>query len=261
MNYLFFTNEQFVHIINTKESPMMDEKDSFDFQTEILEMERHGEVTRTFRRLDPERQQEVIAAVLAEVTEKGPTNLNVRDVAGRARASIGSIYQYFTSREGLLAFAATFVARAINALFSFSQPYLNQMPLREGLKQYVTEGIRMSRAQISVMRFAGRAAYQGDVELRDTLVVPVAAEMRRTIEGMLLAAQQRGEIRSDVDIQANARVVNGLFITLIDSEILPYLNYYFQVSDENMPFERVLNAAVDLMLRGMGETPGSEVKE
>ncbi|MCE1252871.1 MAG: TetR/AcrR family transcriptional regulator [Anaerolineae bacterium] len=230
----------------------MDAQEYNDLAGDILELERQGLVTRTFRRLDPDRQQEVIKAVLDEISAKGSNNINIRDIAARASASIGSIYQYFTSREKLLDFAMSFTARAINALFKLSQPYLNHMPLRDGIKAYLLEGIKMSRGQLSIIRFSGRAAYQGDPELRDHLVIPVANEMRHTVETMLQAAQQRGEIRPDIDLQAAARVVNGLLIVLGDAQIYPYLNHYFQVSDENMPFERVLDSAASLICDGLG---------
>lgn len=239
----------------------MQKQEIYDLTGEIVDMEREGLVTRTFRRLDPERQEEVIEAVLDEISAKGPANVNIRDVAARAQASIGSIYQYFTNREKLLAFAMSFATRAINALFKLSQPYLNQMPLREGIKAYLVEGIKMSQSQISIIRFAGRAAYQGDAELREQLVVPVATEMRHTVEAMLLAARERGEIRPDVDLEAAARVVNSLLITLGDSEIYPYLNNYFQVSDADMPFDRVLDAAAQLICDGLGSGGTAPSKE
>jgi AcrR family transcriptional regulator len=230
----------------------MNDNGAVNFHSQIISLEQQELVTRTFRRLDPDRQQEIIAAVLNEVTEKGPANVNIRDVATRSHASVGSIYQYFTNRDGLMEFVYEFVSLSIKAMFNLSQPFLNQMPLREGLKMYVTEGIRLSRAQISIMRFAGQAAYQGDPELRDKLVKPMATEFRLTIERMLEAARKRNEIRAGVDIKATARAINGLLIVLIDSQILPYLNHYFQVSDDGMPFERVLDSTVEMILMGIG---------
>jgi hypothetical protein len=134
-----------------------------------------------------------------------------------------------------------------------SQPFLNQMPLREGLKMYVTEGIKLSRAQISIMRFAGQAAYQGDPELRDKLVKPMALVFRQTIECMLEAAQERNEIRADVDVKTTARAINGLLIVLIDSQIMPYLNHYFQVSDDVLSFESVLDSTLNMILLGIAD--------
>ena len=40
--------------------------------THILQFEEEGLVTRTFRRLDPERQQVILTAIPAEAIKKGP---------------------------------------------------------------------------------------------------------------------------------------------------------------------------------------------
>ena len=91
-----------------------------DLPRHIHDLERKGVVTRTFRRLDPERQEEVVNAILEEAAEKGPASLNIKQVAERAKASIGSLYQYFGSREGLLRFAIHLVVRTVISLFKLS---------------------------------------------------------------------------------------------------------------------------------------------
>jgi hypothetical protein len=40
-------------------------------------------------------------------------------------------------------------------------------------------------------------------------------------------------------------------IALGDSQLLPYLNNYFQVTDEAVSLERVIQASVELVLNGI----------
>ena len=101
------------------------------------------------------------------------------------------------------------------------------------------------------MRFFGRAAYQGDPSLTERLVRPVATIMRETMEEILKQAQARGEIRSGVDIEASARVINVLIIAIGDSQLLPYLNNYFQVTDKKVRLERISEALFDLIQNGI----------
>jgi len=86
-------------------------------------------VTRTFRRLDPERQQAIVYAILDVTIEKGPALLNIKKVAGRAGVAVGSLYQYFGSREGLMSFydrvvcaPADLIIYAIQAFSGFHAP-------------------------------------------------------------------------------------------------------------------------------------------
>jgi AcrR family transcriptional regulator len=229
----------------------------------ILQLEQEGVVTRTFRRLDPDRQQAILTAILDEAVERSPTQLNIKRVAARAGVSVGSLYTYFPNREGMLAFAVEVCVRFVSGAFAQFRPYLLAMPLRDALTVYLAGGIEWSRAYGSMLKLFARAAYHGDPEMAESLVRPIATLLRGTVHDMLTQAAERGEIRDDVDMEATARVVHALTIAVGDSQLLPYLNIYFQVSDENgnedgnededrrVSPERTLEAAVDLILRGI----------
>ena len=73
---------------------------------------------------------------------------------------------------------------------------------------------------------------------------------------MVAAAAERGELREDVDLEATARVIHALTIVAGDSQLLPYLNTYFQVTDGLIPQGRMLEALITLVASGIsvGET-------
>jgi AcrR family transcriptional regulator len=216
--------------------------------THILHLEQAGLVTRTFRRLDPERQQAVLTAILDEAAEKGPEALNIKQVAERAGVSVGSLYTYFPNREGMLAFAVEVCVCFVTEQFEQFRPYLAELPLREALNAYLIGGVEWSRMYAGFLRLFARAAYHGDPELAESLVRPVATLLRE----MVTAAAERGELREGVDVDATARVIHALTVAVGDSQLLPYLNTYFQVMDEEVSEERMLKALLDLVLQGIG---------
>jgi AcrR family transcriptional regulator len=222
-----------------------------DYLALLIEFERRGIVTRTFRRLDAERQQAVVSAVLEEATVSGPADLNIKKVAERAKVSVGSLYQYFGSRAGLLDFAIELVVSTTIELFNSYRAMLVEMPLREALPAYLSGGVEWSQEQMAVVRFFASAAYQGDPRLAERVVRPVAETMRSIVEDMLQAAVARGEVRSDLDVPAVTRVLNMLLLIAGDVQILPYLNVYFQFSDSTLPVERGITALLDLVERGL----------
>jgi AcrR family transcriptional regulator len=126
------------------------------------------------------------------------------------------------------------------------------MPLREALSAYLLGGIEWSQTQAGLVQFFARAAYHGDPRLSESVVRPVANVMREMVHDILTQAAARGEIRADVDLDAAARVINALMIAIGDAQLLPYLNVYFQVTDKKMPPERILDASLALILRGIG---------
>ena len=127
----------------------------------ILELEQAGFVTRTFRRLDPDRQQAVLDAILAEAADTGPGALNVKRVAERAGVSVGSLYQYFRDRKGLLAFATELTVRWTVDLFEQYRDTLAAMPFREALAAYLAGGIDWGQTQLGLVQLFGRAAIPG----------------------------------------------------------------------------------------------------
>ena len=230
---------------------MMNMSEWAQIHTHIFELEQEGLVTRTFRRLDPERQQAVLAAILDEAVERGPASLNIKLVAQRAGVSVGSLYQYFQNRDGLVNFGVELCARYLVDQFNGYRPLLVSMPLREGLAAYLTGGIEWSRMQVGLVQFFLRGAYQGDPDIAERLVRPVGAALRETVHDMLAQAQRRGEVRQDLDLEAAARVINTLLIAVGDSWLLPYLNIYYQLTDAGTSLEHLLDTVLDLILSGI----------
>lgn len=220
-------------------------------QPYILQLETEGIVTRTFRRLDANRQEAVFHAILEEAIEKGPASLNIKEIARRAGVSIGSLYQYFPDRDGLLDFAIELCTRSTVAMFQEYKPMMAAMPLQDAMRAYLLGGLEWGQTATDLVRFFGRAAYQGDPDLAERVVRPIATIMRETMEEILRQAQARGEIRSDVDREAMARVINALVIAVGDSQLLPYLNNYFQVTDKKVRLERISEALFDLIQNGI----------
>jgi AcrR family transcriptional regulator len=220
--------------------------------THILEMEQRGLVTSTFRRLDLDRQQAVLTAILEEAIEKGPTEINVTQIAERAGVSVGSLYQYFNNRAGLLTFVTELVTQLAMEFFRAVNPYLEPLSLREALMAYFQGNLEWNQTQPAFVQFYTRAAYQGDPELSDTAVRPLATVLRQSVRDILVRAEQRGELRPGTDLEATARAVYALLIALVDPVLLPYLNAYLQVTDDDMSPERVFAAAIEMILRGIG---------
>lgn len=229
--------------------------DAKDFELIMPDLEKEDSVTRTFRRLDPERRQAVLDALFEEAAEKGPGRLNIKQVAERSGASIGSLYQYFGNRENLVRFLVKIVVRSMIELLRMGAAVYKGMPVRPALQSYLIDGIRISQSQKTLTKFLTLSAYQGDEEIGKTVVLPIATEMRETIRDLLKAGVARGELRPDIDLEAASRAVNVLLIALGDSQLVPNLNSYFQVSDKDVSFERTLDAGLDMILRGLAVEP------
>lgn len=230
--------------------------------THIMELERSGWVTRTFRRLDPERQQLVLNAILEEAIERGPTAINIKHIATRAGISVGSLYNYFENRDTLLGFTVELCTRYMLDMFNAYKPMLISMPLREALMGYLYGGLEWGRTQMGLVQFFLRAAYQGDPILQKKVVEPISEIMLEIVREMLKQAIARGEVVEQIDLEATARVIHALTIAIDDSQLLPYLNNYLCVTDEEVELKRTLGAFLDLVMTGIGvESRANDMSE
>ncbi|MHC1783365.1 MAG: TetR/AcrR family transcriptional regulator [Anaerolineaceae bacterium] len=217
----------------------------------IRKAEEKGWATRTFRRLDPDRQNAIILAILEEAAESGPADINIKQVAERCGVAVGSMYQYFGSREQLINFAIELVVGDTVASFEQYTDMLAAMPLREALEAYLGGGMEWSREQIGMARMFARAAYQGVPGLSERVVRPIADVMTNMVRAMLLAAHQRGEIRDDFDLEAITRLINVQMIAIGDAQLFPHLNDYYQFYDADLSLERILKSYLQLLEDGL----------
>jgi hypothetical protein len=126
------------------------------------------------------------------------------------------------------------------------------MPLKDALTVYLMGGLEWGKTSIGLVRFFGRAAYQGNSNLTERMVRPIADVMRGNIQEILKQAQARGEFPQSTNVDEATRIVNTLLIAISDSQLLPYLNVYFQVADDAVSSERVMAALIEFILRGLG---------
>lgn len=227
------------------------------FAESVLAMERAGLVTRTFRRLDPDRQTDVIQAILQAAEERGLAYVSIKDVAHNAGVSVGSLYQYFGNREGMVAFTIALVRAHIEAVFAAAGSELLELPLRDALLAYIQGGCEWVSQEMTMMRLFAKAAYQGDERLDAELVTPIAASMRQLIRNLLEAARRRGELRPELDLDEAARHVHALTVVLCDTRFLPHLDHYLQLGQSEQRGPTALNASIDLIIHGLAAVPSS----
>ena len=210
----------------------------------LIQAEQQGQVTRTFRRLDRARQQAVLQAILDEAARVGPSALNIKQVAQHA----GSPLARSTS---IWATGTVFGLCRRSVSLPPSPPLIWFVPTwrlcrTPGAGSLCQRRRRWSRAEAGFLQLFARAAYQGDPELAERLVVPVSNKLREMVNEILVQADAHGEIRPGVDLEAATRLVYGLSGSAVaDSQLLPYLNHYFQIIDPALPPERILEALLD----------------
>lgn len=209
--------------------------------------EQQGLVSRTFIRLDPQRQTAIVRAIMEEATQKGPLAVNIKEVAKKAGVSVGSLYQYFGSRHQLLDFAIELVVSNTLAVFESAIPWLESQPINEALPVYLHAAEEWNLEQRGLFQFFLRTAYEGNPALQERVVQPVAICILNMTRRLVQAAVRRGELRPDLDEEAAIRLLNILLIGLGDSSLLPHLNTYYQAVDEKINAPCLIDTLLNLI--------------
>jgi len=217
----------------------------------VAAFERRGLVTATFRRLDPARREAVVAAILDEAFARGPSRIRLKETAEAAGVSVGSLYQYFGHRKGLIDFTVSFAADLLADELRGYAAYLVDLPLAEALRAWVSSGMDWTADHAVVMRFFARAAYEGDPILEQALVTPIARSMLDAITAIVTAAQQRGEVRPEVDARVAATAVHACLSATADAALLSHLGSYLLPARDDVAATATIDAAIDLLCRGL----------
>ncbi len=219
----------------------------------ILEAEQEGAVTRTFRRLDPAQHVAIVDAVLQEMIEVGRPGATMRGIAHRLGMAAASLYGYFPDREVMIDFA-TSVAMRISLLAATDESDVgDSATLEQGLRDHLVTDLDYVATHRSIIKYYAQAGYRGELPTSQGVPEPITSGMRSRVQRLLDQAEERGELREDLDPDAVSRVVNTLMLVLADARFVDHLNDYLQIySDDDSSAEETIDVAIDIIARGIG---------
>lgn len=176
--------------------------------------------TERFRRLDPAKQEAVLDAARREFSRRGFDDANTNRIAREAQISVGSLYQYFPTKQDLFLDVVARMARK----------------LRDRVEELVTSpGTVLDKiALILALVQETSRTERRDVELYHELTAAgnrsLAREVSRELEGytagaytgLIAEGQRRGEVRTDVPAPMLAFLVDNLFVSLQYAQACAY---------------------------------------
>jgi AcrR family transcriptional regulator len=159
---------------------------------------------------EQQRRAQILAAAMACFARQGYHATSMDDVVRESGLSVGAIYSYFPSKEDL--FLALSDDRAEQTL-----AYLNDLFRRPGpmadksreavdyfFRQLSDDLVPLARVNVEFLSQAATSERLKERQLRR------CASIRQFLCWLLTEAQQRGEVRSDVDVPAAAELMLAL---------------------------------------------------
>jgi AcrR family transcriptional regulator len=161
---------------------------------------------------EEQARERLLAAAEACYAERGPTRTRISDIANKAGVHRRTVYDYFPTKDALL--AASFV-RAIRAVLDTAEPYWDtDEPFLEQLVDAVTVGLQAARNSPTV------ALLLGADDLGRTFHAAEASEawsqnLAQVLGHRLEAAVANGQVRDDLTVETMTHWVTRIAFSLI----------------------------------------------
>ena len=153
---------------------------------------------------DPEADRAILEATIELLAEEGFGGLSIEAVAARAGVGKTTVYRRWPSKIPLV----------VDALMHMKMPASlvipDDMSTRDALCRVLSELVRAQRHESTGPILAGLVdAMSRDAELADAVRAQLVSNRRTVVFGLIQRGIERGEIRSDVDVEVVADLLAG----------------------------------------------------
>ena len=167
-------------------------------------------VTKMFLQLDEEKRERVLSAAINEFADKNYGNASMNMVVKAAGISKGALFKYFNSKAGLFAYVYRMALGRV-------KDYLRQVRDESAAEDFFS---RLEKVMLAGLDFIHnhpglaaiyyRIVFTGDSPYKREIVEEVHRESLEFIESLIKKGIERGELRSDLDSELSAFLVEAV---------------------------------------------------
>lgn len=176
--------------------------------------------TELFEKQNIDKQKRIIEAAILEFSEKGFENANTNKIARNANISVGSLFKYFESKTDLFLYivklAEAELESQIHSVLSMGKGFFETVGM---ILSLIDE---YSKTDKALVRLYYEMTSIGQSSLVETVVSTLEKVAGSEYKTIIKKAQDRGEIRADVDPAVVAFILDNIFMSLQFSYAMPY---------------------------------------
>lgn len=183
-------------------------------------MEKMKYCTELFEKQNKDKQKRIIEAAILEFSEKGFENANTNRIARDANISVGSLFKYFNNKTDLFLYivklAEAELESQIHGVLSMEKDFFDTVDMILSLIH------EYSKTDKALVRLYHEMTSIGQSSLVETVVSTLEKVAGSEYKTMIKEAQDKGEIRGDVDPSVVAFILDNIFMSLQFSYAMPY---------------------------------------
>ncbi len=184
-------------------------------------------MTELFGRISQEKRDRIYEAAINEFAVFGYMNANTNKIARNAGISVGSLFQYFDSKEDLflttVKHCATLMKEALELIMEGDEDILVKV---EKLLRTIQ---RHSRANVNMIRLYNEMATQSNSKIIGEIVLDLEEVTAKLYADLIRKAQSEQEARIDCDPGMFAFLLDNIFMMLQFSYSCNYYQERFKL--------------------------------
>lgn len=165
-----------------------------------------------FERIADEKRERILSAAVGEFAEYGLANANVNRIAERSGVSIGSLYQYFRTKEDLFLSLVSMGYRNLEE--ALAPALLSTLDTLGKIRSIISLVLDQNEEQKALTRLYNRFTTEGNSELARELANRMESYTAKAYAALLAQAKAEGLMDPDADERAFAFFMDGIFLTL-----------------------------------------------
>ena len=192
----------------------------------VAELEAKGIVTRTFRRLDFDKQEALYRAALQVFAEEGFDGASMEKIAKKINTGGGALYRYVENKEKLFHFVAEVLLHQLSEkVENLEQKMMAKQGGENIVSRILKTGEWLAGQNKDEFTFSLKAIYEfGNNKTKEEFFHRYHRLLTKPIKAVLEQGRSKGEIKKDVDIELASALVLETIIKVQGAKIRPYLS-------------------------------------
>lgn len=189
-----------------------------------------------FNRIPEEKRNRILQAAIDAFAAYGYENANTNKIADKAGISVGSLFQYFDSKEDLFFTTVTYGTSSLKA--TLEEIMTGEEDILNKIEKLIRTIQRHSREHGNIIRLYNEMSTQSNSRIMKEAVGDVEGLTAELYSSLIIKAQKEMEARTDCDPKMFAFLLDNLFMMLQYSYACDYYRERFKVYVSEDIFEK-----------------------
>lgn len=165
-----------------------------------------------FMKIPKEKRERIIRAAVLEFAMHGYDNANTNKIAKNAHISVGSLFQYFESKEDLF---LTIIKDCSQLLVqAFAETVIEGDPFFVTIEKILRKIIKESRENPNIVKLYFEMSSPSKLHIVQQAVNELESYSYRLYCSLIRKGQEQGVIRKDCDVRLFSFLLDNLFMML-----------------------------------------------